>query len=202
MSRIGRVVRVIPDVTGLDKEFDYLVPDGLGRARRDAGAGAAARPAGRRVGGRRRSSDAAVDVARLRPLAAVSSRGPAPELIELARWAAVRWAAARLRPFLVTASPPTNVAGLPAPRRTGLAPSPIHDGAAGLLAAGGGMLRLPPADDVVPVLLAAVALGPVLVDRRRPSTRPACWRRGCGGPGSPSPCTRRSGRRRPPASTS
>ena len=35
--------------------------------------------------------------------------------------------------------------------------------AAELLARGGGMLRLPPAEDVVPVLLAAVALGPTLV---------------------------------------
>jgi primosomal protein N' (replication factor Y) (superfamily II helicase) len=104
-----------------------------------------------------------VDVERLRPIALVSSRGPAPELIELARWAAVRWAAARLRPFLVTASPPTNVAGLPPMRRSGLAPAPVHAAAAHLLADGGGMLRLAPADDVVPVLLAAVGRGPVLV---------------------------------------
>src|SRR5436190_10927824 len=118
-----RLVRVIPDVTGLDNEFDYLVPDGL-----DAPVGTRVRVPlhGRRVAGWVIAVDpeSAVDVARLRPLAAVSSRGPAPELIELARWAAVRWAAVRLRPFLVTASPPTNVAGLPGPRRTGLVPSP------------------------------------------------------------------------------
>jgi primosomal protein N' (replication factor Y) len=162
MSRPGRVVRVIPDVTGLDKEFDYLVPDGL-----DAPVGTRVRVPlhGRRVAGWVVAVDpsAAVDVARLRPLAAVSSRGPAPELIDLARWAAVRWAATRLRPFLVTASPPTNVSGLPPPRRSWLLPSPSHDGAAALLATGGGLLRLPPAADVVPVLLAAVARGPVLV---------------------------------------
>jgi len=158
---VSRIARVIPDVTGLDKEFDYLVPEGL-----DAPAGTRVRVPlhGRRVAGWVVDVDPpdAVDVAKLRPLVAVSSRGPTPEMIELARWAAVRWAAARLRPFLVTASPPTNVIGLPAPRRTGLAPSPSHDGAARLLAAGGGMLRLPPADDVVPVLLATVARGPVL----------------------------------------
>ena len=75
----------------------------------------------------------------------------------------MRWASARIRPFLVTASPPTNVAGLPPSRRSGARPSPIHTGAAALLGDGGGMLRLPPADDIVPVILAAVALGPTLV---------------------------------------
>ena len=169
-----RVVRVSPDVTGLDKEFDYLVPDGL-----DAPVGTRVRVPlhGRRVAawvvaadppdaGVSRASPRASGrggTVALREVLAVSSRGPAPELVELARWAAVRWASVRLRPFLVTASPPTNVVGLPPARRTGARPAPTHAGAAAVLAGGGGMLRLPPADDVVPVLLAAVALGPTLV---------------------------------------
>jgi primosomal protein N' (replication factor Y) (superfamily II helicase) len=162
MSRVPRVVRVIPDVTGLDKEFDYLVPDGL-----DAPIGGRVRVPlhGRRVAGWVVAVDPpeAVATERLRPIAAVSSLGPTVELIELARWASVRWAAGRLRPFLVTASPPTNVAGLPPTRRTRLVPAPVHDVAARLLAAGGGMLRLAPAEDVAPVLLAAAARGPTLV---------------------------------------
>ena len=99
----------------------------------------------------------------LRPIAQVSSRGPAPELIDLARWASVRWGATRLRPFLVTASPPNNVAGLPPPRRTARPIAPVHAGAAELLRTGGGMLRLPPTDDVIPVLAAAFVHGPTLV---------------------------------------
>ncbi len=155
-----RVVRVSPDVTGLDKEFDYVVPDGL-----DAPVGTRVRVPlhGRRVAGWVVATDPPDVGVALRDVAAVSSRGPTAELVELARWAAVRWASARIRPFLVTASPPTNVGGLPPSRRTGARPAPVHAGAAELLASGGGMLRLPPADDVVPVLLAAIAYGPTLV---------------------------------------
>jgi primosomal protein N' (replication factor Y) len=159
---VTHVVRVIPDVTGLDKEFDYLVPDGV-----DAPIGTRVRVPlhGRRVTGWVVAVDPAdaLDTERLRPLVTVTSRGPAAELVELAGWASVRWAAGRLRPFLVTASPPTNVTGLPPGRRTGAAPAPVHYGAARLLADGGGMLRLPPAADVVPVLVAAAARGPILV---------------------------------------
>src|SRR5688572_28177246 len=115
-----RVVRVSPDVTGLDKEFDYVVPDGL-----DAPVGTRVRVPlhGRRVAGwvvaedppdagvSRAGPGASARGVALREVLAVSSRGPAPELVELARWAAVRWASARIRPFLVTAGPATNVAG-------------------------------------------------------------------------------------------
>ncbi len=158
----GRIVRVIPDVTGLDKEFDYLIPDGM-----DAPVGTRVRVPlhGRRVAGWVVDVDPPDAVApdRLRELVAVSSLGPTAGVVDVARWASVRWAAGRLRPFLVPASPPTNVAALPPPRRSGRKPEPAHDGATRLLADGGGMLRLPPAADVIPVLLAAMALGPALV---------------------------------------
>lgn len=162
-SSEARVARVIPDVTGLDKEFDYLVPDGL-----DVSVGARVRVPlhGRRVAGwvvALDPPDAPVALSRLKPIVAVSSLGPSQDAIDLARWASVRWAASRLRPFLVTASPPTNVGGVPGPRRSAVTPAPVDDAAAGLLALGGGMLRVTPTADVVPVLLAAAALGPVLV---------------------------------------
>jgi primosomal protein N' (replication factor Y) len=156
------VARVSPDVTGLDKEFDYVVPAGL-----DVAVGTKVRVPlhGRRVGGWVVALDPPDAVAgeRLRELVAVTSLGPAPELVDLARWAAERWAATRLRPFLVAASPPTRVTALPPTLRTGRVPAPVHEDAAALLAAGGGMLRLPPSADVGPVLLAAAARGPVLV---------------------------------------
>jgi primosomal protein N' (replication factor Y) len=158
------VVRVVPDVTGLDKAFDYTVPAELA-ARVRIGTIVRAPLHGRRVRGWVVDLDPAdaVDPAKLRPLAGVSSSGPAPEVIALARWAAIRWAASRLRPFLVAASPPTNVVGLPAPARTGREVADVHAGAADALASGAAVLRLPPNDDLLPVIAAAARLGPALV---------------------------------------
>ena len=117
------VARVVPNVTGLDKQFDYLVPEPL---REQVAVGSLVRVPlhGRRVGGWVVSLGAAVASAlpvaasKLLPLAKWSSVGPSAELVELARWAAPRWGTDRLRPFLVAASPPTMVARLPGRRRT------------------------------------------------------------------------------------
>ena len=84
-----RVARVLPDVAAIDKEFDYLVPAGV-----EVHVGDVVRIAlhGRRVG----AWVVALDVdpvpgVTLKPLAKVSGRGPGPELLELATWAARRW---------------------------------------------------------------------------------------------------------------
>lgn len=105
-----RVVRVLPDVAAIDKEFDYLLPD-----RVHVGVGDVVRIdlQGRRVGG----WVTAVDVTPrpdtpLKPLAKVSGRGPAPELLDLAAWAAWRWAGRRAS-IMRTASPPGVVRAIP-----------------------------------------------------------------------------------------
>jgi primosomal protein N' (replication factor Y) len=159
------VARVVPDVTGLDKEFDYLVPDAL-RDAVDVGTMVRVPLAGRRVGGwvvGLGSPDAGLPAERLRPLAKVTGHGPPQELVDLVGWASWRWAAGRLRPLLRAASPPGAVVAMPAPARSGSSPGPVDPAAARLLAAGGGVLRRPPAADPVPVVLAAVGLGPTLV---------------------------------------
>ena len=162
----GRVARVLVDEPAIDKRFDYLVPESLGdqvrvgdRVRIDL--------SGRRVGG----WIVALDVeppegVALRPLARWSGRGPGDELIDLAGWAAWRWAG-RPASFLRTASPERVVADLPRPapaHRPALGPP----SAAGRLAADAlrhprAVLRLPPAADPVGVALAAAGLGHALV---------------------------------------
>ena len=161
---------VLPDVTGLDKTFDYLVPDDLvDRVR----VGSLVRVAlhGRRIGGwvvRVGVPDAQqladVPVERLVPIAKWSGHGPSAEVIDLAEWAAHRWAAGRLRPLLVSASPPRMVhalASVPSPRPRTL--DGASDGVRRLLADGGGVVRIAPTDDPVPIVLAAAERGRVLV---------------------------------------
>ena len=111
-------------------------------ARRRPRPGRPARPAHRRLGRRARSRDAlAVD--ELKPIAKVTGRGPSPELIELAGWAAIRWAGRR-RHFLHAASPDRAVTALPARRnRTGRVVEPRSPASTRILEAGGGVLRLP-----------------------------------------------------------
>jgi primosomal protein N' (replication factor Y) (superfamily II helicase) len=102
----------------------------------------------------------------LRPLARWSGWGPTPELIELAEWAAWRWAG-RPASLLRTASPERVVAGLPAaPRRS--PPSELaadREVMAALSAASSSRLlvRLPPAAPLAPVVFAAAALGNALI---------------------------------------
>jgi primosomal protein N' (replication factor Y) len=169
-----RVATVLPDVTGLDKQFRYLVPDDLAD-RVEVGTIVRVELHGRRIGGwvtaidhgpepsPGDSSSAALEPIVLKPIVKVTGHGPAADLIELAGWAAVRWAARRVRPFLVAASPDRAVVTLPADRRSGSVPAPSSPATRQLLQDGGGVLRLPPRVDVVPAIMSAVACGPTLV---------------------------------------
>lgn len=160
----GGTARVLPDVSGLDKPFDYAVPAALdGRA--VVGASLRVPLGGRRVRGwvLERGVPAPEGV-RLRDALEAVSMGPAPAVVELARWAAWRWAG-RLRPFLLAASPPRQVRELPPVGRRGVAPpgrpapAPLAEAVGRALAAGVAVLRLPPAADRLPVVEQAVAAG-------------------------------------------
>ena len=157
------VARVLPNVTGLDKQFDYLVPDAL-VDRVAVGTIVRVELHGRRIGGWVIDLDPvdALDAAELKPIAKVTGRGPDPELIDLAAWASTRWAA-RIRHFVLAASPPRAVPGLGASRRTGTTVEPRSPASSAILDGGGGVLRLPPTSDPMPAILSAVALGPSLV---------------------------------------
>lgn len=150
-----RVVRVLPDVAAIDKEFDYVVPAGV-----EVAVGDVVRIDlhGRRVGGWITAVDVEPPVGvTLRPLARVSGRGPAPELHDLARWAAWRWAGRRAT-FLRTASPPAVVRTVPATASSPARPA-VHDAGAVVadaLSRAEAVLRWPPGADRYGLIHAAV----------------------------------------------
>lgn len=98
----------------------------------------------------------------LRPLSKVTGWGPSAEVISLAEWAAWRWAGARAS-LLRSASPDFSVRGLPpaisAPRGGTGDDGLISDA----LASGRGIVRLPPAADLLAVVMASAGLGASLV---------------------------------------
>lgn len=159
------VARVLPDVVGLDRTFDYLVPDQLS-SRVQVGSIVRIPLHGRRVGGWVLEIDADGEPApgafELKAVTKVTGLGPPPELVDLAEWAAVRWAGRR-RVFLTAASPHHAVIELPPSDRTGTAPGPSSPASSELLRSGGGVIRLPPTSDPLPAVLSAVALGPTIV---------------------------------------
>ena len=145
----------------IDREFDYLVPDSISHV--EVGDVVRVSLHGRRVGGWVVATDVEPpEDVRLLPLSKRSGIGPPPELIELASWAAWRFAGRRAS-FLRTAAPPKVVTGLPrrsAPRHR----MPVVD--ASLEAAfepGVTVLRRPPTADPVPVAMAAAARGQALI---------------------------------------
>ena len=143
-------MRVVPDVPAIHRRFDYTVPSGLDDV---VGVGSRVRVPlhGRRVGAWVVEDDVTPD-AGVHPvdLGASSGLGPPAPVVDLAGWAAWRWAGP-LSSFLGTASPPRNVRTLPRPS-PGVAPGSPGGGSVALvddaLAAGGAsVIRLAPALD-------------------------------------------------------
>ena len=161
------VVRVRPDEPAIDKTFDYLVPASMSEQIR-VGTMVRIPLHGRRVGGWV-VEDRVVPPSgvTLQSISKVSGWGPPPELFDLADWASWRWAG-RPAALLRTASPPSVVRGLPrSPVRTP-PPQPVtsndvQDLAKEALACSVATVRLAPAVDPYPLLLAAAALGPILL---------------------------------------
>ncbi len=164
----SRVVRVLPDVSGLDKTFDYVVPAPW------AGTTAPGDLVridlhGRRIAGWVVEVDVEPpDGVALRPISKWSSIGPDPDLIDLARWAAHRWHG-RLASVLKAASPDRMVQRLPEGRSgpQALADSildPVGELAREALALPGvTVIRAAPASDGFGIVTAAARLGDAIV---------------------------------------
>jgi len=168
-------VRVLPDVSGLDKEFDYLLPEKL-TGRVEIGDQVRVMLNGRSIRGwiTAVGFDSPHGVS-LRPVTRVVSAGPSAEVVSLARWAGRQWQG-RVASILKSASPPRVVPSLAVPVAN---EATVHDGAAapadveqtsaeaetgagravdGAEGGEGGaveLFRLPPAADLLPLLLRA-----------------------------------------------
>ena len=113
-------VQVLVDEPAIDREFTYLLPPELAEGRVPVTVGTVVRVTLNRR--RLRGWVTALDVPlpedrKLVPINGVSSVGPPPGVVELAGWAAWRWAGTRAH-FLRIASSERNVAGLPPARPT------------------------------------------------------------------------------------
>ncbi len=159
-----RVVRVLPDVSGLNKAFDYSVPEELTGPPIQVGTIVRVSINGRRTAG----WVVAVDTVppkglELEPLLKSSSFGPLPEVVDLAEWVAKEWAG-RWSAVLGTASPEPYVHRIPSPVPILVAAGPAITGAASLFdGAGARIVRSAPASDRFEIVRAAAARGPAIV---------------------------------------
>lgn len=164
---VGRVVRVQPDITAISRGFDYEVPSSWesdGRsARVTVGSLVRVNFNGRRTAGWVTAVDVSPDPAvDLLPLLKWSSHGPPDAVIELAEWAAWRWAG-RIAHFLRAASPPRMVAVLPRPQSTPSIRMAETTARAAAFRPGVNVVRTTPADDGSGLALAAANLGSALI---------------------------------------
>lgn len=161
------MVRVLPDVPAIRREFDYLVPavwiDDGRAAHLAVGSMVRIELHGRRVAGWVTSVDPDdPHIEGLRSLAKISGIGPPSELIDVCRWAAHRWVGP-VSSMLGTASPPKMVARVVAPRPSSPQPTPEVDLVREAFQGPGAAVRLPPLGDRWPFVLGAVAQGNALV---------------------------------------
>lgn len=156
-------VRVVPDVSGIDKTFDYAVPDRFGVV----GVGTIVRV---ELNGRRVDAWVVEHVTateppayELKPIIDVLSVGPSSDVILVARWCSRRFAGP-LRAVLSVASPPKRVKNLrrsaSVPRQPSRATLPEVDA---LFRASGGVVVLPAGRAVRPVLESALVQGRTLI---------------------------------------
>jgi primosomal protein N' (replication factor Y) len=138
---LPRVCRVLPDVTAVDRAFDYSVPDSLTPAVR-VGTIVRVPLHGRRVRGWVIEDDVESEAgtAGLLDVIGAVSAGPPADVVELSAWIAHRWAGPRVA-VLRSASAPNNVA-------------PAGD------------LDRDPAPDTQPIRSERVLRRPPLLDRR------------------------------------
>lgn len=156
-------VRVVPDVSGIDKTFDYAVPDRFGNVA--VGSIVRVELNGRRVDAWVTAHPEVVESGsyQLKDIIDVLSVGPSSDVVGLAEWCAHRFAGP-LRGLLAIASPPRRVKSLR------FSPTTDHSSKRttlfevdALVSKGGGVVVWPAGRPVRPVLESALTLGRTLV---------------------------------------
>ena len=160
-------MRVLPDVVGIDRAFDYVVPtswEADGRAERVVVGSMVRIPlAGRRVDGWVTAIEVEPESGvRLVELVKLRGMGPSPELLDLAGWAAWRWAGRRVA-FLRAASPERMVAAAAKRRPRDSVPAGPRDVFDDAFDHGVATVRVAPDDDGLGVALAACRRGAALI---------------------------------------
>ncbi len=175
-----RAMQVLVDEPAIDREFTYLLPPELASGRVPVIVGTIVRVVlnRRRLRGWVTELDAPVPSGReLASISSVVGVGPPLHVVELARWAAWRWAGTRAH-FLRTASPDRVVGGLPVARSASLPNALAREsvdipgwaraafGAAGPSVGSDGLptvVRLGPCADEWPLVVEALRRGRSLV---------------------------------------
>ncbi|MDG1844777.1 MAG: hypothetical protein P8J01_00120 [Acidimicrobiales bacterium] len=162
-----KTVRVIPDLPAVAKEFDYLVPDtwannGVGERLR-IGSMVRTQLGNRSIGGWVSELDPDTDpTIELQPLRKVSSVGPSKEVVELARWAAIRWHGPISR-LLRTSSPSRMIKVVPPARPSKFVEMPKTKIVVDAYRSTPTVVRVPPTGDRWPFILGAVSMGNALI---------------------------------------
>ena len=159
-----RVARVVPDVTGVDKIFDYLVPEALAETVR-VGVRVRVPLHGRNVAGwvvEIGEPSAGLEVKKIKSVIKVLGLGATAEIVDLAVWATKRWAG-RMRSFISTAAPETLINNVPSPRYMPRAVQYASDTFDKVRDFGGGLITVAPLSNLAPFISAVACDGPTIV---------------------------------------
>ena len=159
-----RIVRVVPDVSGVNKTFDYLVPESLKNVK--VGSIVRVELQGRRVDAWVIDEVVRSGLIKFKDVISLLSEGPSEEVVQLSQWAAQRFCGP-LRAVLSSASPSLRVKQL-GTRHSGAA---RKSGQRGVVAEAeelfnnqrGGVLVWPAPRPLRPVLESGISRGRTLV---------------------------------------
>jgi len=159
-----RVARVVPDVTGVDKSFDYLVPSSL-TAQVEIGARVRVPLHGRNVAGwvvAIGQPTPGLEVKKIREIIKVLGFGATQEIVDLAEWATTRWSG-RMRSLIATATPKTLITNIPPSRYTAREVRFASPAVDELNMHGGGLIQVAPLTNLATIVGAVASDGPTLV---------------------------------------